>query len=191
MSRPVVFVGPSGIGKNTIIQKLMELYPNRFAFSISHTTRAPREGEINGKHYHFVTREKFEQDLAAKKFLEHAEVHGNYYGTSFEAIRAVERSGKICLLDVNIDGAVSVAKSRLKPFIIFLRPISLAALERRLRGRGTETEEQIAKRMETATREMERFEENKGIWNLVIVNDRMDETLVTIANELFKRYPLP
>jgi guanylate kinase len=191
MSRPVVFVGPSGIGKNTIITHLMELYPGRFAFSVSHTTRAPREGEVDGVNYHFVTREKFEQDAANKKFLEHAEVHGNYYGTSFEAIRAVERSGKTCVIDVNIDGAIAVAKSRLKPFIIFLRPESIPALERRLRARGTESEESIRKRMATATEEMKRFEENKSIWNLVIVNDRMDKTLVDISTELFKRCPIP
>jgi guanylate kinase len=191
MARPVVFVGPSGIGKNTIIGKLMDLYPGRFAFSVSHTTRAPREGEVDGVSYHFVTRAKFEEGIANRKFLEHAEVHGNYYGTSFEAIRTVERTGKICFIDVNIDGAVHVAKSRLRPFIIFLRPESLQALERRLRARGTENEESIRKRMVTATEEMRRFEENKAIWNLVIINDKIDTTLVQIATELFKRYQLP
>ena len=191
MSKPVVFVGPSGIGKNTIINKLRELYPDRFAYSISHTTREPREGEIDGVHYHFVSREKFEQMIQNKKLLEYAEVHGNYYGTSFESIRNVERSGKICILDLNIDGAISVSKSRLKPFIIFLRPESMPALERRLRNRGTESEESIQKRMKTAAEEMKRFEENKNIWNLVIINDRLDETLVEISSELFKRFNLP
>jgi guanylate kinase len=190
-ARPVVFVGPSGIGKNTIIGKLMNLYPDRFAFSVSHTTRAPREGEVNGVNYNFVTREEFERDLGEGKFLEHALVHGNYYGTSFDAIHAVEQTGKICFIDVNIDGAVAVANSRLKPFIIFLRPESVPTLERRLRARGTESEESIQKRMATATEEMRRFEENKGIWNLVIINDRIDATLVKISAELFKRYPLP
>jgi guanylate kinase len=186
--RPVVFVGPSGIGKNTIIGKLMDLYPDRFAFSVSHTTR---EGEVNGSNYHFVTREEFERDLAENKFREHALVHGNSYGTSFDAIQAVEQTGKICFIDVNIDGAIVVANSRLKPFIIFLRPESIRSLERRLRARGTESEESIKKRMATATEEMRRFEENKGIWNLVIINDRIDATLVKISAELFKRYPLP
>ena len=184
MSKPVVFVGPSGIGKNTIINKLRELYPDRFAYSISHTTREPREGEIDGVHYHFVSREKFEQMIQNKKLLEYAEVHGNYYGTSFESIRNVERSGKICILDLNIDGAISVSKSRLKPFIIFLRPESMPALERRLRNRGTESEESIQKRMKTAAEEMKRFEENKNIWNLVIINDRLDEIFKIILNKI-------
>lgn len=190
-SKPVVFVGPSGIGKNTIITKLMDLYPNKFAYSISHTTRQPRDGEVRDVSYHFITKEQFEQDIKDGKFLEYAEVHGNYYGTAFESIKEVENSGKICLLDLNIDGAVAISKSHLTPYIIFMRPVSLQALERRLRQRGTETEEQIQKRMRTATEEMRRFEEHKDVWSLVLVNDRMQETLVQLSTELFKRYPLP
>jgi guanylate kinase len=116
--------------------------------------RAPCGGEVDGVNYHFVTRQKFEEGIANRKFLEHAEVHGSYYGTSFEAIRAVKRTRKIRFIDVNIDGAVHVAKSRLGPFIIFLCPESLQALERRLCARGTETEESVRKRMATATEEM-------------------------------------
>lgn len=191
MSKPVVFVGPSGIGKNTIINKIREMYPDRFAYSVSHTSRAPREGEVDGVHYHFVDREKFEWMIQNNKLLEYAQVHGNYYGTSFESISEVERSGKICILDLNIDGAIAVSKSNLKPFIIFLRPVSLQALERRLRQRGTESEEAVQKRMHTAEEEMRRFEENKSIWDRVIVNDRLEQTLIEISSELFKRYKLP
>lgn len=191
MSKPVVFVGPSGIGKNTIINKLREMYPDRFAYSVSHTSRAPREGEVDGVNYHFVDREKFEWMIQNNKLLEYAQVHGNYYGTSFESIREVERSGKICILDLNIDGAIAVSKSNLKPFIIFLRPVSLQSLERRLRQRGTESEEAVQKRMKTAEEEMRRFEENKSVWDLVIVNDRLEQALVEISSELFKRYKLP
>ena len=191
MSKPVVFVGPSGIGKNTIINKIREMYPDRFAYSVSHTSRAPREGEVDGVHYHFVDREKFEWMIQNNKLLEYAQVHGNYYGTSFESIREVERSGKICILDLNIDGAIAVSKSNLKPFIIFLRPVSLQALERRLRQRGTESEEAVQKRMHTAEEEMRRFEENKSVWDIVIVNDRLEQTLIEISSELFKRYKLP
>lgn len=191
MSKPVVFVGPSGIGKNTIINKLREMYPDRFAYSVSHTSRSPREGEVNGVNYHFVDREKFEDMIKNNKFLEYAEVHGNYYGTSFESINEVENSGKICILDLNIDGAINVSKSHLKPFIIFLRPVSLQALERRLRQRGTESDELVQKRMHTAEEEMRRFEENKSVWDLVIVNDRLEQTLVQLSSELFKRYKLP
>ena len=191
VGKPIVFVGPSGIGKGTIIAKLRELYPNRFDFSISHTTRQPREGETDGVQYHFVTREKFEEMIANGELLEHAEVHGNYYGTSFAAIHAVEATGKICILDINIDGAISVYKSDMKPFIILLKPTSFDALERRLRGRGTETEEQIQKRLTTTKNELKRYEENQAIFDLEIVNDRLDATLIKISEELFKRYKLP
>lgn len=191
MSKPVVFVGPSGIGKNTIINKIREMYPDRFAYSVSHTSRAPREGEIDGVNYHFVDREKFEWMIQNNKLLEYAQVHGNYYGTSFDSIKEVEKSGNICILDLNIDGAIAVSKSDLKPFIIFLRPVSIQSLERRLRQRGTESEEAIQKRMKTAEEEMKRFEENKTIWDLIIVNDRLEQTLIEISSELFKRYKLP
>lgn len=191
MSKPLVFVGPSGIGKGTIIKGLRKLYPERFAFSVSHTTRSPREGERDGIDYHFVTREQFEADLAAGKFLEHAEVHGNYYGTSYDAIRQVERSGKICILDVNVDGAIAIAHSRLKPFIILLAPSNFQMLERRLRKRGTEDEETIQKRLATSRTELQRFEENKELWNLIVINESYDKTMVEISTELFKRYPLP
>ena len=191
VGKPIIFVGPSGIGKGTIIGKLRELYPGRFDFSISHTTRRPREGETDGVQYHFVTREKFEEMIANKELLEYAEVHGNYYGTSYAAIHAVEESGKICILDVNIDGAISVYKSNMKPFIILLKPTSFQALEARLRGRGTETEEQIQKRLATTRQELVRFDENKAIFDLEIINDRLDATLVKISAELFKRYKLP
>ena len=190
-AKPIVFVGPSGIGKGTIIGKLRELYPDRFAFSISHTSRQPREGETNGVQYHFVTREKFEEMIKNGELLEYTQVHGNYYGTSFEAIHAVEATGKICILDINIDGAIAVYKSEMKPFIILLKPTSFDALERRLRGRGTETEEQIQKRLETTRQELRRYEENQAIFDMQIENDRLDATLVKICEELFKRYKLP
>ncbi|EAX94333.1 Guanylate kinase family protein [Trichomonas vaginalis G3] len=191
MSRPIVFVGPSGIGKGTIIGKLRELYPGRFDFSVSHTTRKPREGETDGVQYNFVTRKKFEEMIKNGEFLEHAEVHGNYYGTSFAAIHHVEESGKICILDINIDGAIAVYKSNMTPYIILLKPTSFEALEARLRGRATETEEQIQKRLQTTKRELERYEELKDMFDLTIINDRLDVTLIKISEELFKRYKLP
>ena len=184
-------VGPSGIGKGTITGHLRELYPNRFSFSISHTTRKPREGEVDGVHYHFITREKFEEMIKNNEFLEHAEVHGNYYGTSFAAIHDVEATGKICILDINIDGALAIYKSTMKPFIVLFKPVSFEKLEKRLRGRGTETEEQIQKRLQTTKNELTRYETVMEIFNLVIINDRLDATLVKLSEELFKIYPLP
>ena len=190
-TRPIVFVGPSGIGKNTIIKKLMELYPDRFAFSVSHTTRQPREGEVDGVNYNFITKEQFIEDREAGKFIETAEFSGNFYGTSFEAIQKVTSTGKICICDVNIDGAINLYKSNLHPFIILLRPTDLDSLERRLRGRGTESEESVKKRIATAKTELLRFQQHKEIFDFTVENDRLDQTLVKISSELFKYFPLP
>lgn len=191
MSRPIVFVGPSGIGKGTVINTLMEEFPGRFAFSISHTTRNPREGETNGVQYHFISREQFEADIAAGKFLETCEIHGNLYGTSYAAIEAVSSQGKICVLDINIDGAMAIHKTKLNPYIIFFKPVSLELLEERLRGRGTETEEVIQVRMNTAREEMRRVDgECNYIFNQVIVNDKLDETLAVMHKVLKDVYNL-
>jgi guanylate kinase len=186
--RPLVFVGPSGIGKGTILHIIMEKHPELFGFSVSHTTRAPRAGETDGVEYYFTTREKMEQQIANGEFLEYADSHGNLYGTSKAAIESVINSGKICVLDVNVDGAVAISKTNFKPFIIFLRPVSMELLEQRLRGRGTESEEAIQRRMTTARREMALHEELKGIWDLDIVNDKLEDTLAIIKAELKKLY---
>ncbi|KAH0790241.1 Guanylate kinase family protein [Histomonas meleagridis] len=179
-TRPLVFVGPSGIGKGTIERRLMEERPGKFAFSVSHTTRAQRPGERDGVDYHFTTREKMEKEIAEGKFLEFCEIHGNLYGTSYAAIDNVTKSGKICIIDANIDGAISLSKTNLNPYIIFLAPTSLEDLEKRLRGRGTETEEVIQIRMNTARTEMKRLEENRQLFNSVIINDKIEDTLAEI-----------
>jgi guanylate kinase len=185
---PIVFVGPSGIGKGTITKAMMTAAPGRFAFSVSHTSRSPRAGEVDGVDYHFTTRARFEEDLAAGKFLEYCEVHGNLYGTSYAAIRSVADSGRICILDVNIDGAIAISKTDFRPFIIFLRPVSFELLEERLRGRGTESDEVVRVRLQTAKRELERREEYPGLWNLDIVNDKLDDTLAAIRAALTELY---
>ena len=185
---PLVFVGPSGIGKGTIEKAIMSKNPSRFAFSVSHTTRSPRPGETDGVEYHFTTREKMEAEIKQGKFLEFCEIHGNLYGTSFQAINDVVESGKICILDVNIDGAIAVSKTNLKPYIIFLKPVSLEALEERLRGRGTEPDEIIQIRMNTAREEMMRLEENSSMFNLVVINDKMDDTINAIHEGLKKHF---
>jgi guanylate kinase len=96
--KPVVISGPSGVGKGTLIAKLMKDYPSKFGFSVSHTTRSPREKEIDGVHYHFTERSKIEKDISEGKFLEFAHVHGNVYGTSIEAVESVTDEGKVRLL---------------------------------------------------------------------------------------------
>lgn len=151
----LVICGPSGVGKGTLIDMLKQEYPLAFGFSVSHTTRQPRPGEKNGVHYHFVSVEKMEADIKAGKFLEHANVHGNFYGTSIAAVESVRKTGKICILDIDVQGCRQCRKAKLPGTYVFVSPPSFEELEKRLRGRGTETEDKIAKRLANAKGEMD------------------------------------
>eukprot|EP00932_Pfiesteria_piscicida_P018968 SRR837773.5807.p1 GENE.SRR837773.5807~~SRR837773.5807.p1 ORF type:complete len:569 (-),score=128.44 SRR837773.5807:51-1610(-) len=165
-----VVTGPSGVGKSTLIKKLMAEFPGRFGFSVSHTTREPRPGERDGVDYHFVDRETIERDIAAGLFIEHAEVHGNYYGTSLASVESVTREGKVCLLDIDVQGAESVRKSNLasQTSFVFFAPPTMQVLEQRLRGRGTETEERVQKRLSGALRELATYDGNPEVWDLTL-----------------------
>jgi len=154
---PLVIVGPSGVGKSVLIKHMRETFPDKFGFSVSHTTRGPRPGEVDGKDYHFSDLETVRKEVAEGKFIEHAEVHGNMYGTSKKAVDDVRQAGQICILDIDVQGAQNVKeKSGIEGTrFVFILPPSLEELERRLRGRGTETEEKIQKRMKNATGEID------------------------------------
>ncbi|EPS69773.1 hypothetical protein M569_04991 [Genlisea aurea] len=172
--KPVVISGPSGVGKGTLISKLMEEFPSTFGFSVSHTTRAPRNNEQDGVHYHFVERDAMEKDIRDGKFLEFASVHGNLYGTSVEAVEAVTDQGKKCILDIDVQGARSVRRSSLEAVFIFVRPPSFHELEKRLRSRGTETEEQIQKRLRNAEAELQQGN-SPGLFDHILVNDDLEK----------------
>ena len=150
---------------NLTIIALLLLY---FQFSISHTTRKPREGEQDGVHYNFTTVDAIKKGIEAGKFVEYAEVHGNYYGTSVAAVQTVQDQGKICLLDIDIQGAQNVKKSDLDALYIFISPPSMEELEKRLRGRGTEKEEDIIKRLGNAQKEMD-YGAGEGNFDCVLV----------------------
>nr|GMD41743.1 guanylate kinase 2-like [Ipomoea batatas]GMD47951.1 guanylate kinase 2-like [Ipomoea batatas] len=171
--KPIVISGPSGVGKGTLISKLMDEFPSTFGFSVSHTTRAPREKEQNGVHYHFTERSKMEKDIKDGKFLEFANVHGNLYGTSVEAVEVVADSGKRCILDIDVQGARSVRASSLEAIFIFIAPPSFEKLEKRLRARGTETEEQVQKRLRNAKEELKQGQ-SPGLFDHILVNDDLE-----------------
>lgn len=171
--KPVVISGPSGVGKGTLITKLMNEYPSMFGFSVSHTTRAPRQKEENRIHYHFSKRSDMEEEIKAGKFLEFASVHGNLYGTSVEAVDVVADAGKRCILDIDVQGARSVRASSLEAIFIFVSPPSFEELEKRLRARGTETEEQIQKRLRNARAELEQGK-SPGLFDHILVNDDLE-----------------
>jgi guanylate kinase len=159
----------------------MSTHPDTFGFSVSHTTRQPRAGEQDGKEYNFVTRDAFEQLKADGGFIETAEFDGNLYGTSVKAVEDVaehggpDGNGLICVLDIEMEGVKQVKRRReLDARICFLQPPDMAELERRLRGRGTETEDAIQKRLQQAEREIE-YARTEAKGEKVIVNDNLDD----------------
>ena len=149
----IVVSGPSGTGKGTVCGKLLAETP-QLAYSISATTRQPREGEIDGENYYFISREKFEEEIAAGGFLEYADVYGNYYGTPLKKIEERLNAGQDILLEIDTQGALNVMKKCPEGIFIFLLPPSMAELERRIRGRGSETPETLARRMGAAKAEI-------------------------------------
>jgi len=182
--RPLVLSGPSGVGKSTLLHRLFAEFPDNFGFAVSHTTRAPRPGEIHGKQYFFVETQEFKDLIAAGAFIEHAEFSGNFYGTSLETVRQVQDQGRRCILDIEAQGVRQIKASNLHPVYLFISPPSMSALRSRLQGRGTETSASVQKRLATALKEIE-YAKEPSVHDLVIVNDDLDR-----AYELFKKVAL-
>ena len=149
-----VFSGPSGVGKGTLKAKLFEEFADRIAYSVSATTRGPREGEVDGKDYFFISRQEFERRVKNNEFLEHAEFAGNCYGTPRAYVEKLLDSGMNVVLEIDVQGALQVMKGMPECVSVFILPPSFEELEHRLRGRGTETEEKVRERLETAKREL-------------------------------------
>ena len=165
----LVLCAPSGAGKTTLSKRLLEEFP-AFAFSISCTTRAPRPGETDGKDYHFLCKETFLELRDAGHFAECAEVHGNFYGTPLQAAQETLASGRDLLFDIDVQGAEQLKKTMPHACFIFILPPSRETLEQRLRGRGSETEESLAKRLGNAKREIA-----EAVWfDILITNDSLD-----------------
>jgi len=171
--RPIVISGPSGVGKGTLYNRLFEQHPNCFTLSVSHTTRQPRQGESDGVHYHFIDRPEFLAKIEKDDFVEHAEFGGNCYGTSKETIETQSAKGQVVLLDIEMEGVKQVKKTDIDARYIFIAPPNMAELESRLRGRGTETEEKIQKRLAQAKKELE-YSTTPGVHDIIIVNDDLD-----------------
>jgi guanylate kinase len=188
---PLVVCGPSGVGKGTVIDCLRKRYPSEvFGFSVSHTTRQPRLGEIHGQHYYFTTIEDIQPDIDQGMFVEHALVHGNYYGTSKEAIKVLQDENKITILDIDMQGVISVKESNVPAKYIFIAPPSMVELENRLRGRGTETEDAIQKRLGNAAKEIEYGQQQDDEFdNRIFVNNDVENTVNEIIEVLNEWYP--
>ncbi len=172
--KPIVYIisAPSGSGKSTLVNKLLKLVPN-LDFSISYTTRPPRGTEQNGKQYHFVPREEFEKMIRADEFLEHANVFGNFYGTARQFLKDAEQKGHDLLLDIDVQGAAQIKHNLPEGVSIFILPPNLKTLEWRLRHRSEDAEEVIQRRLATATREIENYNE----YNYIVINDDLQESV--------------
>lgn len=173
MPRPIVISGPSGTGKSTLLKKLLAEYPDKFGFSVSNTTRNPREGEKHGEDYHFTTVDDFKTMIDQNQFIEWAQFSGNYYGTSVKAVEDVSKINRICILDIDMQGVKLVKKTHLNARYLFLSPPLIDLLKERLVGRGTETEDSIAKRIAAASAELEYAE--TGAHDKIIVNDDLEK----------------
>jgi guanylate kinase len=172
---PFVVSAPSGTGKTTVCKALVAGDPN-LRFSISHTTRAPRNGERDGADYHFVDRARFAELLAQGAFLEHAEYAGNLYGTSHAALEAPLAAGHDLLLEIEVQGARQVRERRPDARLVFLVPPSTTALERRLAGRGSDSPEAVKARLDLAQRELAA----RDLFDYEIVNDDLDRCVAAV-----------
>ena len=153
----LVISGFAGTGKGTLVQELLKQYDN-YALSVSATTRDPRPGEEDGVHYFFKTKEEFEQMIQEKKLIEYACYVGNYYGTPKEYVQEQLENGKDVILEIEIQGALKIKEQFPETLLLFMVPPSAQVLEDRLRGRGTETEEVVQKRLRRAVEEAEFIE---------------------------------
>jgi guanylate kinase len=175
-----ILSAPSGGGKSSLAMTLVEQSPD-IEVSISHTTRAPRPGEVDGEHYHFVSEEDFKKLLAEDQFLEHARVFDHFYGTSHEAVRDKLAAGKHVLLDIDWQGMRTIKEKIPDATSIFILPPSREALRERLESRGQDDEQTISNRMQEAVSEMQHYSE----FDYVVVNDNFNSALADLQAIIF------
>lgn len=172
----IVVSGPSGVGKGTVLAEILK--DENIFYSVSATTRNPREGEVDGVNYHFLTKEKFEELIADNGMLEYATYCGNYYGTPRKAVEDKLAEGKDVILEIEVQGAMNVKKSFPEAMMVFILPPSVSELRRRLNKRGTETEEVVNKRVAEAVGEIKKAEN----YDYVMINGDLDEAVETLKS---------
>jgi guanylate kinase len=177
--RLTVITGPSGVGKGTLVARVLERHPSLW-LSVSATTRDPRPGEIDGRHYFFLSRAAFEQQVAAGGFLEWAAFAGHLYGTPRGPVEDHLRAGQPVLLEIELEGARQVRQTFPAAFQLLIKPPSFAELERRIRGRGTDSEAAIERRLERARVELQAEAE----FDAVLVNADLEEAVVELERLL-------
>ncbi len=175
MGKLFVISGSSGVGKGTVIKRFLEKNPD-FELSVSCTTRNKREGEIDGVHYHFMSKQDFMNAVENGDFLEWAEFSGNCYGTNKKFVEQALHENKKVILEIETQGAMQVKEKLENAVLIFILPPSLEELEKRLRGRGTESEDAIQKRLNTVKSEMI----NSKKFDYTVTNDKVEDTVIKI-----------
>ena len=178
----VIISGPSGVGKSTVVRQLIDECNLPLSFSVSATTRPKRPGEVHGKEYMFLTNEQFKQHVDQNDFLEYVEVfgHGHWYGTLRETVAAGLKEGQWIILEIDVEGAAMVTKHVPDAISIFIHPGSVEELERRLRGRATETEEAIQRRLEVGRRELD----GAVLYKHIVTNKTVEQTVSDICELL-------
>ncbi|MBQ9179730.1 MAG: guanylate kinase [Firmicutes bacterium] len=177
----VVISGPSGAGKGTIVGRILKELDN-IGFSTSMTTRSPREGEVDGRDYFFVTEEEFKKAIDEDAFVEYANVHGNYYGTPKSEVASRLERGMNVLLDIDVQGAMNVKKQMPEGVFIFISPPSMEELRARLEGRGKDSAEDIERRLKNAEGEMKLI----GEYDYHVVNDDLDTAVEEVKEIIIK-----
>ena len=176
----MVVSGPAGVGKGTVVKRACELAEGNIHLSISATTRAPRPIDTEGVTYYFKTKDEFKSMIANNQVLEWAEYVGNYYGTPRKPVEDALSRGQDVILEIEVQGAMQIKKNFPEAVLTFIAPPSYEELESRLRGRGTETEEQILSRLETAKGELAKM----GEYDYIIVNDKIEQASKDILTVL-------
>jgi guanylate kinase len=181
-SRGTLFVvsSPSGGGKGTIIRRVLDVVEN-LSYSVSYTTRAPRQNEVDGREYFFINRETFDEMVVAREFLEWACVHGNYYGTSKKQIMDETAAGADLILEVDVQGAASVRQLLMDSVSIFILPPSYEVLRQRLIARGTDSPQQLEVRLRNAPEELKQY----SSFDYVIINDEIDRAAAQLASIIY------
>ena len=175
-----VVSSPSGGGKGTLIRRVLDTVPN-LSYSVSYTTRTPRNGEVHGREYFFVNRETFEAMVRANEFLEWALVHGNLYGTARQQVALETAAGTDIVLEVDVQGAASIRNLTMDTVSVFILPPSYEILRRRLVARGTDSPEQLALRMKNAPEELRQY----SSFDYVIINDDVERAAHQLASIIY------